>query len=173
MTTTGAAGSSLSSSWSNSRRGSGFNVQFGGGGGRTTRSSSSTTTRIKWLIEKVRQCLNVAVTYQATPNIEINTIGGVYHAMQSFKTIIVDHFKKFHGVKVHFNVEGMYTSYLFIYRFIYYAPRADTTSTTSCGGGYRNRSRARARSSCGWWRIHTYRRQESGGFINSRIILSE
>ena len=89
-------------------QGSGFNVQFGGGGGRTTRSSSSTTTRTKWHIEKVRQCLNVAVTYRATPkNIEINTIGGVYHAMQSLKTIIVDHFKKFHGVKVHFNVEGM------------------------------------------------------------------
>ena len=88
---------------SSSRRGSGFNVQFvGGGAGRTTRS------RTKWHIEKVRQCLNVAVTYRATPNIEINTIGGVYHAMQSLKTIIVDHFKKFHGVKVHFNVEGMY-----------------------------------------------------------------
>ena len=27
--------------------------------------------------------------------------------MQSFKTIIIDRFKMFHGVKVHFNVEGM------------------------------------------------------------------
>ena len=80
-------------------RGSGFNVQFGGG-----RRGS---TRTKWHIEKVRQCLNVAVTYRATPNIETTTIGGVHHAMQSFKTIITDHFKMFHGVKVHFNVEGM------------------------------------------------------------------
>ena len=105
----GAVAGSSSSSWSSSsrsRQGSGFNVQFGGGGGRTTRS------RTKWHIKKVRHCLNdVAVTYRATPNIEINTIGGVYHAMQSLKTIIVDHFKKFHGVKVHFNVEGMYTSF--------------------------------------------------------------
>ena len=78
-------------------RGSGFNVQFGGGRG---------STKTKWRIEKIRQCLNVAVTYRATPNIEITTIGGVHHAMQSFKTIIIDRFKMFHGVKIHFNVEG-------------------------------------------------------------------
>ena len=72
-------------------RGSGFNVQFGGGRG---------STKTKWSIKKVRQCLNVAVTYRATPNIEITTIGGVHHAMQSFKTIIIDRFKIFHGVKV-------------------------------------------------------------------------
>ena len=47
------------------------------------------------------------MTYRATPNIETTTIGGVHHAMQSFKTIIIDRFKMFHGVKVHFNVEGM------------------------------------------------------------------
>ena len=85
-------------------RGSGFNVQFGGGG----RGSRKT----KWRIEKVRQCLNVAVTYRATPNIEITTIGGVHHAMQSFKTIIIDRFKMFHGVKIHFNVEGTCCLYM-------------------------------------------------------------
>ena len=82
---------------SKTSRKSGFNVQFGGG----VRGST------KWRIEKIRQCLNVAVTYRATPNNEIITIGGVHHAMQSFKTIIIDRFKMFHGVKVHFNVEGM------------------------------------------------------------------
>ena len=85
-------------------RGSGFNVQFGGGG----RGSRKT----KWRIGKVRQCLNVAVTYRATPNIEITTIGGVHHAMQSFKTIIIDRFKMFHGVKIHFNVEGTCCLYM-------------------------------------------------------------
>ena len=79
--------------------GGGFNVQFGGGGLRSS-------TKIKWTVKKVRQCLNIAVTYRATPNIEITTIGGVHHAMQSFKTVIIDRFKMFHGVKIHFNVEG-------------------------------------------------------------------
>ena len=76
--------------------GGGFNVQFGGG----------RKAKAKWRVQKIRQCLNCAVTYRATPNIEINTIGGLHHAMQTLKTIIIDRFKKFHGVKIHFNVEG-------------------------------------------------------------------
>ena len=85
-------------------QGSGFNVQFGGRLG---------SKKPKWRIEKIRQCLNVAVTYRATPNIEITTIGGLHHAMQSFKTIIIDRFKIFHGVKVHFNVEGTWCLLLY------------------------------------------------------------
>ena len=92
--------------------GGGFNVQFGGGGLRSS-------AKIKWTIKKVRQCLNIAVTYRATPNIEITTIGGVHHAMQSFKTVIIDRFKMFHGVKIHFNVEGKSSSCLYIYIYIY------------------------------------------------------
>ena len=88
-------------------QGSGFNVQFGGRLG---------STKPKWRIEKICQCLNVAVTYRATPNIEITTIGGLHHAMQSFKAIIIDRFKIFHGVKVHFNVKG--TSCLLYHRWV-------------------------------------------------------
>ena len=85
-------------------QGSGFNVQFGGRLG---------SKKPKWRIEMIRQCLNVAVTYRATPNIEITTIGGLHHAMQSLKPIIIDRFKIFHGVKVHFNVEGTWRLLLY------------------------------------------------------------
>ena len=104
-TTCGVSTSREREAVASTSRGSGFNVQFGGGRRRSTRTN--------WSIEKVRQCLNVAVTYRATPNFEATTIGAVHHAMQSLKTIITDRFNMFHAVKVHFNVEGMYRLYIY------------------------------------------------------------
>ncbi len=71
-------------------------------------SGRHTLRGVKWKVEKIRECLNVAVVHRATPSQIINTVGGVFHAMKALKETIIKTLQLYQSVKIYFNVEGIF-----------------------------------------------------------------